>query len=248
MPDFSLNVVIMHSVEINSALLIGYQQVQITTSGEITMSFPETVSFNTVLINEGHLLVMGDILNQGLFNNQGFAEFIGTMLNDGSIISDAGAVMQVEGDFVNQDLVQGEGALCVTDHTDNQGTISGTLDFCDWTPTVSVPPFIDQNTGAVENGITFCQNSPCATGLDEGSGASLMLAPSSTSDITLLSGLPAAPVSIRVVDGSGRLVLPAFTPAADRVELHLSSLATGIYRVVVVSPSGQRMLPLVIAR
>ncbi len=246
-PDFSQSVVIMHSVEINSALLIGHQQVQVTASGEITMSFPATISFNTVLINEGHMLVMGDILNQGLFNNQGFAELIGTVLNDGSMISGAGAVMQVEGDFVNQDLVQGEGALCVTDLTDNQGTISGTLDFCDWTPTVSVPPFIDQNTGAVENGITFCQNSPCATGVGENYLPGMELCPAIAADRTTLVHVPQG-AAVLLLDAAGRMALPPRRPMTDRVDLSLSGLPNGHYRLVVRASAGQRVLPLVIAR
>ncbi len=237
----------MHSVEINSALLLGHQQVQVTSVGEITMSFPETISFNTVLINEGHVLVMGDILNQGLFNNAGFTEFIGTVVNSGSIISDAGAVMQIEGDFINQDLLQGEGAVCVTDQTDNQGTISGTIDICDWTPTVNMPPFIDLNTGTVESGITFCQNSPCASGVHEGFGVGIGASPTVAMDEVLLTGLPPG-VAVLLMDAVGRVVLPARMAATDRMELGLSSLPTGAYRMVVRGAAGQRVLPLVIAR
>ena len=246
-PDFSQNVVIMHSVEINSALLLGHQQVQVTSVGEITMSFPETVSFNTVLINEGHVLVMGDILNQGLFNNAGFAEFIGTVLNDGSIISNAGAVMQIEGDFLNQDLLQGEGAVCVTDQTDNQGTISGTIDLCDWTPTVNMPPFIDLNSGTVESGVTFCQNSPCASGVHEAFGLGIGASPSLAQDEVVLTGLPPG-VAVVLMDAVGRVALPARMAVSDRMELALSSLPAGAFRVVVRGAAGQRVLPFVIAR
>lgn len=246
-PDFSQNVVIMHSVEIDVSLLIGHQQVQVTSSGEITMTLQQTVSFNTVLINEGHVLVMGDVLNSGLFNNAGLAEFVGRLLNDGSIISDSGALLRVEGDFVNQDLVQGEGAICVSDLTDNQGAISGTLDFCDQTPSVSVPPFIDQNTGAVENGITFCQNSPCASSINEPFGATLELSSSIVTDQVILMGIPKG-ATFALMDAIGRMVLPARTASVDRVELGLSGLPIGVYRLVVAGSSGQRMLPLVIAR
>lgn len=246
-PDFSQSVIVMHSVEIGSPLLMGHQQVQVTAAGEITMTFPASISFNTVLINEGHVLVMGEILNSGLFNNAGFVEFIGTVLNDGSIISDAGSLMQIEGDFVNQDLVQGEGAICVTDLTENSGSISGTLDFCDWTPTVSSPPFIDQNTGAVENGITFCQNSPCATGFPDPFGENLVLSPAIAHDLAVLNGVPVG-AYVALFDAAGRLAMPRRRSIADRWELPLSGLPSGSYRLVVHASAGQRVLPLVIAR
>ncbi len=246
-PEFSQSVVVMHAVEITAPLLMGHQQVQVTGTGEIGMSFPSSVTFNTVLINEGHVLVMGDVLNSGLLNNAGFAEFIGTLLNDGSIINDAGALMQVEGDFVNQDLVQGEGAICVTDLTENAGAISGTLDFCDWTPTVSVPPFIDQNTGVVESGITFCQNNPCATAIAEDFGKDVALSPGASMDLAVVSGLPPG-ADLMVLDATGRIALPVRRPIADRVELGLSGLSNGAYRLVVRGATGQRVLPLVIAR
>ena len=246
-PDFSQSVVIMHSVEINAALLLGHQQVQVTTSGEITMTLPAMVTFNTVLINEGHVLVMGEILNSGLFNNAGLAEFIGTLLNDGSIISDAGALMQVEGDFVNQDLVQGEGAICVTGLTENSGAISGTLDFCDWTPTVSAPPFIDQNTGAVENGITFCQSSPCATAIPDGFTQGLELSYAVSTDQPVLNGLPIG-ADVMLVDAAGRVAQPVRRSVTDRMDMVLSGLPNGTYLLVVRASAGQRVLPLVIAR
>jgi hypothetical protein len=137
--------------------------------------------------------------------------------------------------------------MCVVDTTENEGTISGTIDFCDWTPTVSTPPFIDYSPGTVESSVTFCQNSPCATGLTEVFGPSLALMPPIASDQTLLCGIPTN-ASVRVVDGTGRTALPAFRPATDLSELSLSLLAPGIYRVVVTSSAGQRALPLVIAR
>lgn len=246
-PDFSQSVVIANSVEITEALLLGHQQVLVAIGGELTMTLPATVSFNTVLINEGHVLVMGDILNSGLFNNAGFAEFVGSLLNDGSIISVLGAFMQVEGDFVNQDLVQGEGAICVTDLTDNQGSISGTLDFCDQSPTVNVAPFVDLNTGAVESGITFCQNSPCATSVQESFAADMELSPVIASDLITLTRMPAG-VMVTVLDASGRLSRPVPARLTDRTEVDLSGLAAGPYRVVVRGPAGQRVLPFVIVR
>ena len=246
-PDYSQSLVIMHSVEILDALLIGHQQVQVMSTGEITMSFPGTISFNTVLLNEGHVLVMGDILNEGLFNNNGFAEVVGTFINDGSLISDAGALLRIEGDFVNQDLVQGEGAICVTDITDNQGTISGTLDLCDQTPTVNIAPFVDANTGVIESGITYCQNSPCATSVQEGSTVSMELFPVLASDQVTLVAVPVG-ASVLLLDHLGRLMRPMRTAVVDRMDLDLSGLTAGAYRAVVRGSVDQRVLPFVISR
>lgn len=123
----------------------------------------------------------------------------------------------------------------------------GTLDFCDQTPTVTSPPFIDQNPGTVESGVTFCQGSPCATGIGEVPGSGMVLLPNIAEDRAALTGVfPGAEVLL--LDGAGRLAIAPRRTQADRMELGLSALPNGAYRLVVRSSAGQRVLPLVIAR
>ena len=246
-PDNTQNVVIMHSVEITTTLLIANPQVQVTTGGELIMSLPASISLSTAFINEGHVLLMGTVHNVLLFNNAGFAEFIGQFDNLGSILIDVGALLQVEGNFTNYELLQGDGAMCVADTTINGGTISGTLDFCDGTPTVFSPPFIDVNFGTVESGITFCQNGPCASGVQESFGSWMSLSPSIASDQVTLAGIPLG-ASVRLVDAVGRIGQNLRSTTTDRLELPLSALPNGAYNLLVQGAAGQRVLPFVIAR
>ncbi len=249
-PDNSPSLVIMHSVEIIGAIELAQPMVTVDPLGEVTMAYPGTVIINTNFINQGHVLLSGEIHIPGFFNSMGFTEFIGQVdiaAPSGSLIIPEGGFVQIEGDLTNNELLQGDGAICVLDTTENNGSISGDLDFCDLSPTVTVPPFLDSSPGPVDNSVTFCQNNPCATSVTEVFASGLQLLPSITAEQATLIGIPTGS-TVQLIDAAGRIAWPGTGTRAERLELPLGGLPNGAYRVVVRGAAGQRVLPLVIAR
>jgi hypothetical protein len=217
------SLVIMHSVQILGDLTFSFPQVQVTTTGEITMSFPGTVQLGGTFIIEGHVILIGTITNVGgTIDVPGFFEVVGVFTNDGDLIMDGG-LMQVEGDFINTLGVSGDGGICVYDSTDNQGTITGTVDICDATPTTAVPPIVDANSGTIAGTVTYCQGGLCGwSGIGGvGLGALPVLYPVPSSGVVWIKGLPAIDLELTVRDAIGRATHRLRTLGAEQVPLPL---------------------------
>jgi hypothetical protein len=137
--------------------------------------------------------------------------------------------LHVEGDLHNEGSIDGTGNICVTGLTVNEGAIAGDIDFCDGTPTTSVPPIIDINMGTVEPSITFCATIICAVGLaDHGHGSVITLVPVPAHGHATLTGPAAEIATIQAIDARGRVVsLPV---RAGRIDL--AGLSPGVYAVV----------------
>lgn len=74
-----------------------------------------------------------------------------------AIFSNTGTVT-VGDSWYNFAVIQGDapGSFSVQDSTVNYGTLTGSFDLCDLTPTTGTPPIIDFNFGIVDPGITYC--------------------------------------------------------------------------------------------
>ena len=206
-PGAGTTLEIMHSVEIASDLTFTFNQVHVTTSGEITMMFPAMILIGGTFTMEGHTLLIGDIRNVGgTINVFGYFEAIGTFLNDGELIMDGG-VLQVEGNLVNTLLIDGIGSICVYDTTDNQSTIAGSVDICDATPTTSTTPIVDYNSGTIAGTVTYCTNSACGfAGIVEDPLGAMALEPNPVRDHLYIVGMPPDTRSIDLRDAVGRLI------------------------------------------
>ncbi len=244
-PVSTASLVVMHSVELLGDLTITNPQVQVTSTGEITTSFPVTLTLNGVFIMEGHVFISGWVYNYSLLDVTGLFEVAGDFISDGQVQMDGGTLI-VEGGLTNYSSITGDGSICVVDSTVNHGSITGPLDFCDQSPTVGTPPFLDVNTGTVGSAVTFCTNSSCITGIADHAVQVIALAPNPASDRMTIFGTVAGD-AITVVDASGRQGL-RMKATADRTELDLAAMANGAYRVIVRSRAAVRALPLIIAR
>lgn len=245
-PGPGQTVVVAHSVEILGTIQLMHPQVIVTAGAEITMSFPEAVTIATDLLNDGHILMIGTVLMIGQFTNNNFAEFIGELVSDGTIINGTGALIQVEGDLTNHFQMQGSGFVCVTDSVVNTGSISGTLDLCDQSNTAQQPPFIDSNTGTVAPTVTFCDLGPCTTGIN-GSGGGAGLRTVVAGDVLTVLGGEAGAV-LELFDARGRRVMPPLPLASDLVRVPLHGLADGSYRAVLRTDKYRRSAAFVLLR
>jgi hypothetical protein len=245
-PNAGQSVVVAHSVELLSSITLTHPQLQVTAGGELTMSFPESVTLITDLTNNGHILLIGSILITGQFFNNNFTELIGTVVSDGVITNGPGALIQVEGDITNHDQLGGSGFVCVTDSVINTGSISGPIDLCDGSNTAQQPPFIDSNSGTVAPTVTFCDMGPCATGVADHAvdgGLRTLI----SSDLLTVEGCsPGA--TLELFDAHGRRVLQLQGLQRTMVQLPLQGLHAGSYVVVVTSREARAAASFVLTR
>ena len=244
-PGATASVVVMHSVQLLGDLTLTGPQLQVTSTGEITTSFPVTLTLSGVCIIEGHVFISGWVNNIGLLDITGLFEVAGDFTSDGQVLIDGGTLI-VEGDFTNYSTITGDGSICVGDSTVNQGTISGPLDLCDQSPTVSSPPFLDENTGEVENTVTFCTNSACVVGIADHFASAISIAPNPANESVQLVGLATGDL-ISVIDATGRTCMLKRS-TSDRTHMDVSALSVGSYRIRVGPGTGVRVLPLLIVR
>lgn len=242
-PTAANTVLVEHSVELSGNTVFDHPQLNVSTGGEIHMAFPADVTFaGGIVVMEGHMLLIGEIDNAGaLITVSGFFEAIGQFNNDGDLFMDQG-LMQVEGDLSNFDSIDGDGAICVYDTTDISGSITGTVDICDGTPTTATPPIVDVNTGSIAGTVTYCQSGQCAWSgsVGEGAGAAPMLVPVPSDGPVAVIGLPAGDQAIVVRDAIGRAILTLRSNGSRRVDI--PCLPPGAFTVEVVSNSARTVL------
>lgn len=245
-PAVTDEVHILHSVELLGNYDFAHPLTHVMTGGEITTTMPANITVSGTFTNNGHILFIGNTQIIAPFTNNGFAEFVGLLYSDGSIIVAQGSLMQVEGDFINYFQVAGNGAICVTDSTMNYGTLQGAMDFCDWSPTTLGPPFIDVNTGTVDNLVTYCTNSPCFTGVLEDVFDNVAFGPNPATDIVRMNGLPNG-TRLRIFDARGAVV-GELGAVAGSAEMSVAGLPPGAYTVQFVHPQGRAFRKLLVAR
>jgi hypothetical protein len=166
-PGSIQSLVIMHDVQVMGGLTMDQPQVQVTSTGSINMSFPDQVLINTSFMLEGHVFFQGMVTIQGLIDVSGMFEMTGTLVNNGQVVMDGGSMI-IEGDLLNNQSIGGDGGICVYLSTNNAGSIIGTVDICDFSPTTTIPPLLDVNSGTVAGTVTYCTNSTCSpVGLGE---------------------------------------------------------------------------------
>lgn len=245
-PAAGNSLVILHSVTLTNDLVFAFPQTQVTSTGEITTPFPVNVILGGVFIMEGHVFIAGTVNNAGgTLDIVGFFEVAGNFSSDGDLIMDGG-ILQVEGNFTNYLAVSGEGSICVVDITSNQGTITGTVDICDATPTTTTAPIVDDNSGTIAPTVTYCSNSACMTGIDDAVLARLTVQQDVAGERLIVSQIPAGS-TLAIIDASGRTCIIR-SGSADRMVIDSSPLAGGLYHVVVRSAGAVRTMPLVIVR
>lgn len=241
------SLVITHSVEITGDLTFSFPQVQVTTTGELTMSFPATVILGGTFIIEGHVLLMGWISNAGgSIDVSGSFELIGVFSTDGDIVMDGGT-MQVEGDLINYMSISGDGSICVYDSTNNQGTITGTVDICDATPTTSTAPIVDLNSGTIAGTVTYCTNSACAfAGVEEAWADAVTAYPNPAGRTMTVSGLGGIKGLLLVRDATGRAVHELRLTGLEG-GVQITAPAAGIFSLEIRTAVGSKSLKLIFA-
>jgi len=241
-----VNAVVIHEVRIATNTFL-MQNVHVTPVGSLVMDTYYSVVIMDTVINDGLMDLVADFdVDWALFNN-GTIRIAGVIHNDGLLVMGGPDALLTTDDIGNYDTIEGEGRICVSGFSENTGTIHGLIDFCDGTPTVSSPPFIDVNTGTVAGSVTFCAAEPCGPQRVQARHAlSLRIGPNPAQD-QLLIDLPAM-ASINVRDASGRVVLSRDVNTAGQSTIDVSMLPTGVYAVSVEGAALKDVRRVVIAR
>ena len=238
------DVEVLHDVEITTNIIFFNSQIHVATGGLLFMMAPYSVAITETLYCEGTLHLIGDVDVDGLLVIQADAQVIGEVHNDNALsVIGPGADLHVEGDLINDGVIDGNGYICVTDLTVNSGTLEGQIDFCDGSPTTAVPPIIDINTGTVGPEVTFCATAVCVAGvLDHGMEEPITLWPVPVHDQLTIVGLPAAVDRLLLMDGSGRVLRSM--PRSEVIRM--TGITAGSYMLVPSSGQGRRMLRLIV--
>ncbi|MFZ1686698.1 MAG: hypothetical protein WAU70_04715 [Flavobacteriales bacterium] len=240
-PAAPSSLVIMHNVGVFGSLLLDEPQVQVASSGSITMSFPDMVLISTAFSVQGHVFFQGTVTMAGLADVSGLFEVTGTLVNNGLLMLSGGSMI-IEGDLLNNQQIDGNGSICVYLFTNNAGAINGAVDICDFSPTTPIPPIVDTNTGTVANTVTFCTNSVCAfSGLGYGADLNnISVSPNPATDHAVVE-LPAQRIAHgELVSMDGRMVGTRIMSSGDRLLVEHPG-ADGSYLLRLFGPAGERL-------
>ncbi|MBK7083179.1 MAG: T9SS type A sorting domain-containing protein [Flavobacteriales bacterium] len=222
------------------------------------------------IINDGYLVLHGlrvdTLLNEGTINSatitigayySGAGEWLVMPVsqdiivdtNSTMIITAPGRLNVSDGDLTVYGAMEGSGCVIVDGTTMNHGSITGTLDICDLSPTTTQAPILDVNTGTVSSGVTFCTSTACSVGFGPESRLSqITLFPNPANERVELWGLGSEVAEIRVFDLQGRLQVLSIQVAGPSRGIDVSLLTAGSYMVHVVSGAKRTVIPLVIGR
>lgn len=246
-PSFNNAVTVAHHVT-SSTTVNGYASIMVTPTGHLELSGGGSL-WATQCVVQGIVscpiyLGLGPMTLSGIVNASGIYLW-GDLHMQGGTVSTPGNFTSGTGFAVD-----GFGSICAGDSTHLQGPLTGTVDICDLSPTVSDPPFIDEGAQFVGPNVTFCQNSTCSTGLQQ----------RSYKDAVHVFPLPAAEQftidvqrgslqQIDLFDAQGRIA-KATGPleASSFVVIDVSDLREGAYVLRLRMEDGMRTLPLIIAR
>lgn len=239
-PSVADSVEISHAVTIQAAVTLTNAWVHITPSGWFGFSSMGFLAITQPVLNEGTLYTIGDLDVDWPFDSPGYIEVNGDFANDDSITIGATGLIRVNGNMQNDGVIVGNGAICVSGITINEGDLVGAMDFCDGSPTTTVPPIIDQNNGTVDPAIVFCESGKCSVGIGEDVWAGVSIAPNPTSGRLMLSGLPTGLLRFELVDALGRAC--AVTSEGNRTSrsIDLEPLMSGTYVLRVCGEEGCR--------
>ena len=122
---------------------------------------------NTDTVTNNGTINSNDFFNTNRFINStsGVINTTNDFLNADSLSTTAiftnNGSINAGNDWQNRSQINGSGKFCVAHNTNNSGSITGTLDFCDQTGGA-----FDLNTGSVAGSITYCQFT-CTAGISD---------------------------------------------------------------------------------
>lgn len=167
----------------------------------------------------------------------------------------AGSVNET-GSFVNAagSELRGSSTLCIMDHSENHGLVSGPIGICDMTTPLATSPYMDVHDGDLQPPIYQCPAGPCGwtsiADLSPLPGAVAFPVPTEGQVTVNLGALYVKTFSLRVIDPWGRTSWSNSGPFGESVSYDLHHLQSGPYTLVGRDSEGRQLFStrLIIAR
>lgn len=188
-------------------------------------------------MHAGHLITVSGVMTNGPIEVGGL--FLNGMFGNADSRINQGGRIAVQ-DFINSigSEIRGPGELCITGHSENHGTLRGSLIICDLSPSLTTAPYLGINTGTFWNEVTYCSNSGCAWTSVSGSRAGLGVRcfPSPASTTFSLDLGPEAQTArvIEVYDPAGRMITSLPGPFEPCFVLACSDWPSGVHLLRIV--------------
>ncbi len=214
----------------NSGATINANQFMVSTSGTFVNS-GTVVATNFLnlssVINIG-AITANDLLNSKSFTNDATGSILvnHNFLNTDSIVSPGiftnNGTVRVNHDWRNTAQINGSGKFCIQDNTMNQGTMSGTFDFCDLTG-----GNIDFGNGSIAGTITYCLYS-CSNSVNNNSETSNIDVYPNPSNGIFTFNLNSENLEVEIYDIIGSRIYHS-NMSTQKSEIDLSNQAKGVY-------------------
>lgn len=234
---------VLHHVRFTGNTIVFNDSVHVAIGASLFNDTPYSIAITENIVCDGAMELIGDVDIDGSLLVHGSLEVEGELHNDNLLtVTGPGSNIRVDGDFVNAGTLDGDGDVCVTGLAANVGTMQGTLDVCDGTPTTTVPPILDWNSGTVGPDVTFCVTAACIVS---------SVAPSSREQLGIrldpqgnVLHLPRSWRPQWIVDATGR-------PARIEVRggsIAIDDLQAGVWVLFCLTEQGLRSFPFVVLR
>ena len=199
--------------------------------------------------NNGQINSTLDATNAGYWHNTQGAQIDldNNFTNGDSSTTTHNAVFENDGVFnigdswTNLDTTKGSatGAFYIQNGTYNQGIMSGNFLFCDQTPTPTIEPIIDYNTGTIDTNITYCAvNIELENGL-----ANILIFPNPAHNEFYVTGTNIQRVEL--FDISGRKIMSKQV-VNDKIQIDVRNQFNGIYFLKISFPEGNLVKRIII--
>ena len=147
-------------------------------------------------------------------------------------------------DFYNFGIIDGSGSICIAGHSESYESLLGSLDLCDLTPTLTVPPYLDVNTGVISSQLSYCTSPLCDVLLvAETDPSSIAIFPNPATEritVRLPEGMRIR--AIRLISARGEVVVDGTNSWSGTIDLATGALACGLYTLAMWSEGGELIM------
>lgn len=189
----------------------------------------------------------------GRLDNYGIMRVFGLLINGapgapGDLQMHAGSTTETQNYFGSTgSFLRGPGTLCIAEHSENHGIISGPIGICDATPQAVASPYMDAHDGLVLPPVQPCSGDGCATvRVPSHDSADVRLSPIPATDQLIIDPGKHAPriAAVRLLDASGRRILDA--AMEGRLALSLVGMPAGTYFLLGLDRQDERVFNLLV--
>lgn len=189
------------------------------------------------------LYLTGGLDNYGVFRVYGVA-YNGFMGQGGDLQMFTGASTEVQNYLgAAESILRGPGTLCIAEHSENHGTISGPIGICDISPNTTNLPYMDLHDGNVLPPVFGCSAGDCSTvGMMENGmepEPSVFPQPAFDSFSVGLGSVGSTLDRIQLISMNGKVSRTWSGPFGDEFRVAITGQASGIYVLKAFAPDGR---------